>query len=162
MLQLLIFSIISVLVLVVPIPENVTVTAPDVLTVGQSLTLECIVTTVRGITSRVDIVWSSDGVVVETTEGISPSATTDNYLEYSNAYIISQINETADDGVVYQCEVTINSISLVMVSENVILNPTGECDLHLILHTAVALFCVLKMILEAIIHTYNSHKKRLM
>ena len=109
-----------------PTPENVTVTAPDVLTVGQSLTLECSVTTVRGITSRVDIVWSSDGVVVGTTEGVSPSATIGDYMEYSNVYIISQINETVDDGVVYQCEIIINSLSLVMVSENVILNPVGE------------------------------------
>ena len=39
-------------------------TAPNTQTVGQSLTLQCEVTTVRGITSRVDIVWSSDGTVL--------------------------------------------------------------------------------------------------
>ena len=83
-------------------------------------------TTVRGITSRVDIVWSSDGVVVGTTEGASPSATTDNYMEYSNVYTISQINETEVDGVVYQCEMIINSLSLVMALQYVVLNPLGE------------------------------------
>ena len=45
--------------------STVSVTAPNTQTVGQSLTLQCEVTTVRGITSRVDIVWSSDGTVFE-------------------------------------------------------------------------------------------------
>ena len=44
----------------VPTP-TVSVTAPKNQMVGQSLIVQCEVTTVRGITSRVDIVWSSDG-----------------------------------------------------------------------------------------------------
>jgi len=41
------------------------VVAPNIQTVGQSLTLECSVTAVRGITSRVDIVWKNNDEVVE-------------------------------------------------------------------------------------------------
>ena len=44
-------------------PPTVLVTAPNNQTVGQSLSLQCEVTTVRGITSRVDIVWSSGTVL---------------------------------------------------------------------------------------------------
>jgi len=109
----------------VPMPDFVTVTAPGMLIVGQSLTLECRVATVRGITSRVDINWSRNGDVVEITEGVSPS-TTDNYMEYSNVYTISQLNETAEDGAVYQCKIIINSSPFVADSENVTLNPHGK------------------------------------
>ena len=54
----------------VPIP-TVSVTALNTQTVGQSLTLQCEVTTVRGITSRVDIVWSSGGSILRRINDLS-------------------------------------------------------------------------------------------
>ncbi|XP_065911368.1 uncharacterized protein [Dysidea avara] len=106
--------------LTVPFP-NVTVTAPNTQTVGQSLTLECSVTTVRGITSRVDIIWSSNGTQLERTEGVSVSSTTDNSVVYTDTYIISQLN-TTDDGREYQCEVVINTSPPVMANDSVTLD----------------------------------------
>ena len=101
-------------------------------TVGQSLTLQCEVTTVRGITSRVDIVWSSNGIVLRRING-TIATTMENSLVYTDSYIISQLS-TTDDGRVIQCEVVINASPPVMASNNLtILSVGGEfilCYVH--------------------------------
>ena len=99
-------------------------TAPNTQTVGQSLILQCEVTTVRGITSRVDIVWSSDGTVLRRMNNVS-STTVDNSLVYTDSYSISQLN-TIDDGRVIQCEVVINASTSVMASDSITLDVTGK------------------------------------
>ena len=93
-------------------------------TVGQSLTLQCEVTTVRGITSRVDIVWSSNGTELERMNNVS-STTMDNSLVYTDFYNISQLS-TTDDGRVIQCEVVINTRPPVMAIYGTTLYLTGE------------------------------------
>ena len=117
--------IISIVILLVPTP-TVSVTAPNTQTVGQSLTLQCEVTTVRGITSRVDIVWSSIGTVLRRTNGVS-STTMDNSLVYTDSYTISQLS-TTDDGRVILCEVVINASPSVMASDSITLDVIGECQ----------------------------------
>ena len=107
----------------VPTP-TVSVTAPNTQTVGQSLTLQCEVTTVRGITSRVDIVWSSNGTELERRNTVS-STIMDNLLVYTDSYIISQLS-TTDDGRVIQCEVMINVSPSVMASDSITLDVTGK------------------------------------
>ena len=92
-------------------------------TVGQSLTLQYEVTTVRGITSRVDIVWSSNGIVLRRING-TIATTMDNSLVYTDSYNISQLN-TTDDGRVIQCEVVINASPPVMTTNNITLNLMG-------------------------------------
>ena len=99
-------------------------TAPNNQTVGRSLSLQCKVTAVRGITSRVDIVWSSDGTELERMNNVS-STTMDNSLVYTDSYTISQLN-TTDDGRVIQCEVVINASPSVMASDSITLDVTGE------------------------------------
>ena len=103
---------------------NVTVTAPNTQIVGQSLTLECSVTTVRGIISRVDIIWSSDGAELERMEGVNVSSTTDNSVVYTDTYDISQLN-TTDDGREYWCEVVINTSPPAMANDSVTLDVMG-------------------------------------
>ena len=104
-------------------------TAPNTQTVGQSLTLQCEVTTVRGITSRVDIVWSSDGTELErmNTGGVT-SAIIGNLLVYKDFYTISQLS-TTDDGRMIKCTGEINSLLSVMASNSVILNVIGKCNI---------------------------------
>ena len=104
-------------------------TAPNTQTVGQSLTLQCEVTTVRGITSRVDIVWSSGGtVLLRRTNGVS-STTMNNSLmyrdSYRDSYTISQLSTTDEDRVI-QCEVVINASPSIMASDSIVLDVTGE------------------------------------
>ena len=112
-------------------------TVPNTQTVGQSLTLQCEVTTVRGITSRVDIVWSSGGTTLRRMNNTAATIM-DNSLVYTDSYNISQLS-TTDEGRVIQCEVVINVSPPVMASDSITLDVTGEyiyssciCDLFLI------------------------------
>ena len=108
---------------------DVNVTAPNTQIVGQSLTLECSVTTVRGITSRVDIMWSSDGdLQLKRNEGVSISDSMDNLVVYATRYTIPQLS-TTDENRAYQCEVVINSNSSTSASGNVTLNVIGRFQL---------------------------------
>ena len=106
----------------VPTPD-VAVTPAIGHILGQSLTLQCEVTTVRGITSRVDIVWNSGGMELNRTNGATPT-TVVNSLVYIDNYTFSQLSET-DEGRVIQCEVVINSSPPVLANNNVTLDVMG-------------------------------------
>lgn len=109
----------------VPVPHSVVPSAPDTQIVSQPLMLDCGVNTVRGIVSRVDIVWSIDGVVIETITGINSTILSDNSAQYSASAIIPELT-TDDEGRPYQCEVVINSNPPVITANNVTLNVTGK------------------------------------
>ena len=94
-------------------------------TVGQPLTLESTVTTVRGITSRVDIGWSSNGSMLQLTEGFNHTSTSNNAVIYTDIYTIPQLS-TADEGRIIQCGTFINAVSPVTASDSVTLNVTGK------------------------------------
>ena len=117
---------IIIIMLTVPTP-SVTVAAPNTQIVGQSLTLECNVTAVRGITSRVDIIWSSDGVVLSRTNNTSPMMM-DSSLVYTETYIISLLS-TDDEDREYECEIVINASPVVTATGNVTLDVIGECSI---------------------------------
>ena len=108
---------------VVPTP-TVNINALSNQTVGQSLTLQCEVTTVRGITSRVDIVWSSDDTELQTTNNVS-STIMSNSLVYTDTYIISQLNTTDNDKVI-ECQVVINGSALIPATDNITLDVIGK------------------------------------
>ena len=100
-----------------------TATAPNTQTVGQLLTLTCNVTTVRGIISQVDLLWSRDSMIL--IKRINMSLIMESsLLLLTDTYIISQLN-TTDDGRGYQCEVVINSSPLVMATGSVTLDVIG-------------------------------------
>ena len=105
-------------------PPTVNVTAPNTQTVGDPLELQCEVTTVIDITSRVDIVWSSGGTVLRRING----TTMDNSQVYTDSYTISLLS-TTDDGRVIQCKVVINTSPSVMATDSITLNVTGEFDI---------------------------------
>ena len=108
-------------------------TAPNTQIVGQSLTLQCEVTTVRGIiSSLVDIVWSSNGTELERIYGVSLT-TMNNSQVYTDSYTISHLN-TTDDGRVIQCEIVINALRSpsVMATDSITLDVIGkhECCMY--------------------------------
>ena len=109
---------------IVPPPDTVNMAIISAQTVGQLLTLECNVSTVRGITSRVDIVWSSNGEELRRTEGVNVSFTSDSTVTYTDYYNAWQLN-TSDDGRVYQCEVFVNTSSPLMADSNITLDVNG-------------------------------------
>ena len=92
--------------------------------------MQCAVTTVRGITSRVDIVWSSGSTVLQRMNDVS-STMMSNSLAYTNSYGISQLS-TTDDGRVIQCEVVINASPSVTASDSITLDVTGKLLLVLL------------------------------
>ena len=120
--------IIHLIYCLVPTP-TVSVTALNTQTVGQSLILQCKVTTVRGITSRVDTVWSSGGIMLERMNDVS-STTMNNSLAivYTDSYTISQLNEV-DDGRVIWCDVVINASPSIMASDSITLDVTSKLDI---------------------------------
>ena len=109
---------------VVPKP-SVNITILNDQTVGQSLTLECSITTVRGITSRVDIVWSSNGIELKRIERFNHTSMAHSSVQFSDIYTIPQLS-TMDKGRVLQCDILINGISLVTASNNITLNVIGK------------------------------------
>ena len=111
-------------IIIVPTTYGLSLNAHHVQIVGQSLTLECSVTTVRGITSRVDMVWSSNRRVLNKENNISKDSTTENFVVYSSTYIISPLSIN-DYGRTYQCEAIINSKPPVTAYDNVTLDVTG-------------------------------------
>ena len=110
---------------IVPAPLII-VEVPDIKIVGQSLTLNCSVTTVRGITSRLDIVWSSNGTELQKTEGVMVKSVSHTSMLFIDRYTISKVS-TTDEGRNLQCEVKINRNATVTVTESITLHVTGKC-----------------------------------
>ena len=80
-------------------------------------------TTVRGITSRVNIVWSRSDGILETITGVDSNFSSDNYTVYLTFYAIPLLS-TTDDGRAYQCEIVINASPPVMATGSVTLDVT--------------------------------------
>ena len=95
--------------------------------VGQPLVLKCEVTTLKGISSKVDIVWSSNGTVLSMLNGTT--STVNNSQVYSNYYSI-ELLRTSDKGRVIQCEGTVHATpSLSNTNTITLLDFTGQCIL---------------------------------
>jgi len=93
--------------------------------VGELLTLKCSVTAVRGITSRVDIVWISNDVELKRSQEVNMIFTNNNTVLFEDIYNI-QLLSTIDDDRVFQCEVVMMTTPLTIADENITLNVTGE------------------------------------
>jgi len=108
---------------VVPTP-SVTVTAPNTQTVGQALTLTCNITTVRGITSGVDVVWIRGNVDLRTVANISATTmrTSVTYIDY---YTISSLS-ISDDSRGYECRLVVHASPVIAVNDTIRLDVTGE------------------------------------
>ena len=106
-------------------------TALNTQTVGQSLTLQCEVTTVRGITSGVDIVWSSGGTVLRSTNDTTAD-TIGNSLVYTDSYNISTLN-TSDNNRVIECEIMIDVDPIVTANGNIMLDVIGEYCIYVVI-----------------------------
>ena len=102
------------------------VTALNNQTVGQSLMLECNVTTVRGINRNVNITWSvSNGTVIKTINSVNTSSTTSTSLVYTDIYTIS-ILSVNDDDEAYVCEAVIDTSPQIMVDDDITLDVISE------------------------------------
>ena len=94
-------------------------------TLGQPLILQCSVTAIRDINSRVDFVWTSNGTELERVEGATGISSTSNLAVYTRYYIISQLS-IADNNSLYTCEVIINRSPTLSSSTNLTLIVNGK------------------------------------
>lgn len=87
--------------------------------VGQSLLLECIATTVRGVKSQVDITWINinTGKELNNTANINASMANSSSVQYKDSFYIPLLT-TDYDGIRYECEVMISASSHVMAANN--------------------------------------------
>ena len=93
-------------------------------TVGDPLTLDCTVTAVRGISSPVDIIWTTGSRVVRRVDNITANIENDNAI-YTDSFEISSIS-AIDNGREYQCTVVINGNKPVSSSGQFTLMFTGK------------------------------------
>ena len=101
-----VFDYFFIINIVVPSP-SVTVTAHNTQTVGQPLTLTCNVTTVRGISSTVDVVWRTGGSTLKRSNNVTQTLL-DSSVLYIDTYTITPLS-TNDDGREYECRVVMHS-----------------------------------------------------
>ena len=103
-----------------------TVYTPNNQVVSKSLQPECTITTVRGITSRVDIVWSSNGVELKRIINANMSLIINNNELYKDTFNIPLLS-TSDDGRVFRCEMIIMATPSIVATTNISLDVTGKC-----------------------------------
>ena len=111
----------------VPIPLVQITTGNETLgnlTIGDPLTLDCTVTAVRGISSSVDIIWTTGGRVVGRVDNITADIENDSAI-YTDSFEISSLS-AIDNGREYQCTVVINTSQPVNSSDQITLIFSGD------------------------------------
>ena len=121
----------------VPTP-NVIVTALNNQQVGDPRLLECNVTTVRGITSSVDIVWITNDEVVRRVNDIS-GETVDNSTVYKDRYNIQR--SLLKNNTVYYCQVIVKANQLVSTEAFYRIGKQSREDDTVLLYNTYMLIC---------------------
>ena len=88
----------------------------ETLTIGDPLTLDCTVTAVRGISSSVDIIWTTGGRVVRRVDNITADIGNDSAI-YTDSFEIPSLS-AIDNGRAYQCTVWINASPVALLSRD--------------------------------------------
>ena len=116
-------------------------TAVNNQTEGQPLILQCSVTTIRDINSRVDFVWISNGIELRRVEGVVGEPTMNNLEMYTDHYIIPQLTDApqlsdAGNNSLYICEVVINRSPVISATGNITLNIAGKLTINAVYKTS--------------------------
>ena len=123
----------------VPTPV-VNISAPNNLTTGQSVTLDCSIVAVRGITSRVDIVWYGNGIQVRRIDNITASIINGTTAVYMDSLNISSLTRQYD-GRLYSCQAIINNEPPTIAFSSIRLNVTCKFTAKL-LYSMYSTICV--------------------
>ena len=83
--------------------------AASIPSIDQPLVLQCNATIVRGITSTVDIIWTTGNTQVRRVNNVTASSNINSSSIYNDSFIIPSLN-LSDIGSVYECEVVINLV----------------------------------------------------
>ena len=109
------------------------------LTIGDPLTLDCTVTAVRGISSSVDIIWTTGGRVVRRVDNITADIEQNDSTIYTDSFEISSLS-AIDNGREYQCTVVINASQPVYSSDQIMLIFSGEYNMYVATYVCMLLF----------------------
>jgi len=113
-----------IVIFTVPTPV-IKVSSIDSLEYGKAATLECNYITVRGITSRVDIVWNTGYSVVRRLNGVTGNSIS-NSIVY-NDYLVTPPLNVGNSGRVYYCGININTpFGVISFNSSVKLDFTGK------------------------------------
>ena len=92
---------------------GIKLTADSTVAINQPLILQCAATIVKGINSRVDIIWTTEDTQFRRVNNVTAisniDATSINASVYNDSFIIPLLN-ISNIGNIYQCEVIVNSI----------------------------------------------------
>ena len=94
------------------------------LIISEPLTLDCTVTVVRGISSSVDIIWTTGGRELKRLDNVMADITNNSAI-YTDSFEISSLS-AIDNGREYQCTVVINAYQPVSSSDQITLIFPGE------------------------------------
>ena len=103
---------------------NVEITAIDIPTIYQPLTLHCNATIIRGITGTVDIIWTTGDTQVRRVNNVTPSSTINFTSVYNDSFVTPSLN-ISDIQTVYQCKVVVNSVVLTTTATDFIIPIPG-------------------------------------
>ena len=121
-----VWHILNFIHITVPSPNVSALVHNSMMMVGQPLTLECIATTIRGINSQVDIVWTNVNNGMELRRSNNVIGTMANFNSvYRDYFNILQLTTDHND-VKYECKVIINANLLVMATGNLTLDVIGK------------------------------------
>ena len=109
----------------------VQVTSIDALEFGDVTTLECSAIAVRGITSRVDIIWTTGFRTVRRVEDITATIL-NNSAVYADQLVTPPLSVN-DNGRVYQCQVVINADFRINAFSSIVLDFIGKY-MYVMLH----------------------------
>ena len=87
-------------------------------------TLECSAVAVRGITSRVDIIWTTGFRTVRRVEGITGNIVNSSAI-YTDQLVTSPLS-VSDNGRVYRCQVVINADFRINAFDSIVLDFIGK------------------------------------
>ena len=108
--------------------------------VGDLLKLNCIVTAVRGISSSVNIIWTTGDIELRRVDDITAGIENDSAI-YTDSFEISSLS-AIDNGREYQCTVMINATQPVNSSDQFIPIFPGEFNLHTYICKCLNYVCI--------------------
>ena len=95
-------------------------------TVGDPLKLDCTITAVRGISSSVNIIWTTENIELRRVDNITADEVNDSVI-YTDSFEIPSLS-AIDNGREYQCTVMINATQPVSSRDQFTPIFSGECN----------------------------------
>ena len=104
----------------------------------RPLILQCTATIVRGITSTVDIIWTTGNTQVRRVNNVTASSDINSSSIYNDSFIIPSLR-ISDVRNVYQCQVLINSVLPAVATADFIISIPGT---YILQHMYIPCTCI--------------------